>query len=469
MKNEVPESESDEMYCCNTKVDTSAASLIPKVDSENVSPESTNNDNIVPMLDDPDRFPEGGRVAYTVLAGSFLGLTGVLSFVNSLGVFENYISTHIFPTTAISSVGWIFSIYNFFAFGGTLISGPIFDKIGCRLPIAVGTVLMTIGFMTMSVSTELWHFILSYSVCGGIGTALTFGPFVGVLSHYFLRKRGRAIGVAYIGGAIGGVAFPTMFRSLFPKIGFGWSIRVGSFICLALLLIGLALVKDRHVEFQKNVPSSNENIAKQIVKSIDFTVFKSKVYSCLVLALLGNGFAFLITSTYLPSYATTFGYSEANSYLLVTVFNCLSIPGRLIPAWFADKYGRFNSLCIISTMSTLVFFIIWVNRPVGHSLGGLFAFAACFGFSSGSVLSLTPAVIGQIFRVEDIGKSIGTAFFVLSFGDLVGIPIGGAITSSRTKDSFDWLVVFMALCSFFGTVGSYCARYLYAGINLKRV
>lgn len=423
----------------------------------------------VVLLDDPDRFPDGGFEAYRVLLGSFLGLTGVLAFVNSAGAIENYILKNILPDTPVSTIGWIFSIYNFCGFGMTLISGPVFDKIGCRIPLVFGTVLMTVGFMCASLATEVYQFVLAYGICAGIGTAFTFGPFVGVLTHYFLKKRALAIGSAYIGGAIGGACFPVMFRSLLPMFGFGWSIRIGAFICLALLTVGTALVKDRHKEFSSIDPNSNESVVKEIFRSIDFSIFKNRVYTCLVLALLGNGFAFLITMTYLPSYATTFGYSQSDSYLLLVVFNSFSIPGRIIPSYFADHYGRFNAICCISSISTLAFCLIWLNRPAGHTLTGLFVFAGCFGFSSGSILSLTPALIGQVFKVEEIGKGIGTAFFVLSFGDLIGIPIGGAITNPKTRDSFDYLVLFVTLCSVGGTVGSFGARYLYAGVKMARV
>ncbi|KAK6203457.1 major facilitator superfamily domain-containing protein [Scheffersomyces amazonensis] len=374
------------------------------------------------FLDDPDKFPEGGKEAYRVLLGSFLGLTGVLAFVNSAGVLENYIQDELLPDVKTSTIGWIFSLFNFLGFGMTLVSGPIFDKIGCKIPIAIGTILLTLGFMFASLSSTIYQLILSYGILGGCGIALTFGPFVGVLSHYFLKKRAMAIGGAYIGGAIGGVVFPIMFRSLFPKLGWGWTVRIGGFICFTLLTLGLILVKDRHKEFQD--PNNTDSITKQVFKSIDFRIFKNKVYTSLVLALFGNGFAFLITMTYLPSYAVALGSSSSTSYLLLVVFNSLSIPGRVIPSYIADKYGRFNAVCIISTISTLAFFLIWVNRKSGHTIGGLFAFAAVFGFSSGSILSLTPATIGQVFTVDKIGAGIGTAFFVLSFGDLIGIPIG---------------------------------------------
>ncbi|ODV78969.1 MFS general substrate transporter [Suhomyces tanzawaensis NRRL Y-17324] len=446
----------------NVEVLRSSRTSLFEKSKEDTPMENNDGDNLMALLDDPSRFPEGGTRAYLVLLGSCIGLTGVLSFTNSVGVFEGHIS-QMLPDTPLLTIGWIFSVNNFLLFGMTLILGPIFDHIGCKIPILVGTTLMTVGYMCMSVSTTTYQFILSYGILGGFGVAFTFGPFVAVLTHYFLKKRAMAIGLAYIGGALGGVIFPIMFRSLIPKIGFGWSVRIGSFISLSFLLTGWALVSDRHTEFQKDNPNSQLPVLTQILKSIDFKVFKNKTYSCLVLGLLGNGLAFLLAITYLPSYAIAFGFSPHKAYMLLVVFNACSIPGRVIPSLLADRYGRFNLVCCISLLSTLAFFVVWVNRPVAHTLTGLYVFAAWFGFSSGSILSLSPAAIGQIFKVEDIGAGIGTAFFIMSFGDLIGIPIGGAITNSRTGASFDHLVLFLALACLCGTTGSFVARWLYGG------
>lgn len=420
-------------------------------------------------FDDPDMFPEGGWDAYMVVFGSFFGFYGLLAFTNASGVLQNYIKDHILQGYDSSSIGWIFSINSFVGFGGTMVLGPIFDRIGARIPITAGIVFLMIGVMCMSVSTTLYQFILSYGIAGGLGIALTFGPFVGTISHWYLRKRGQAIGIGYIGGAVGGLTLPVLFRLLFPKLGFGWSVRIAGFVCLFALIVGLVFARDRrHILHPGQTHESVGDLIMQIAKSIDFTAFRNKVYTFLVLALLGNGFAFLVTQTYLPLYAVFHGTSESDAYLLLVVFNCLSIPGRVVPGWLADKYGRFNILCVISTLSTIVHFVIWLPPPFSRHLGVLYAFAAIYGFTSGSMLSLGPACIGQTCETKDFGKRSGTAFSVLSLGDLFGVPIGGAIVGSSPSpglQNYEYLVLFVALCSLMGTVGAVTARYLHAGVK----
>ena len=48
-------------------------------------------------------------------------MIGSLGYVNSGGVIQSYISTNILINDSQSSIGWIFLIYNFSAFGGILI------------------------------------------------------------------------------------------------------------------------------------------------------------------------------------------------------------------------------------------------------------------------------------------------------------------------------------------------------------
>ncbi|RLV96313.1 putative transporter MCH4 [Spathaspora sp. JA1] len=419
------------------------------------------------QIDDPHKFSDGWNTrSMLVLFGSFLGMIGSLGFVNSGGVLQTYLLQNTLQNSSSSTVGWIFSVYNFFAFGMTLISGPIFDKIGCKIPIAFGIIVMMVGLVLTSFCKQVYQFILSYGIVTGLGAAFTFGPFISCLSHYFLEKRALAIGASYTGGGIGGVVLPLIFRSLFEKVGFGWTIRIGALICFFFLTVGWILVHDRHEEFKEH---SEESIFKQIVGSVDFKILLHHgLFSVIVFGLLFNGLAFLITLVVISSYSTSRGFTDSESYLLVVVFNCFSIPGRIIPSYLADNHlGRFNTFCIINTVSIIAFTVIWL--PFGHHLTALFVFAACFGFSSGSVLSLSASLVASIIPTKEIGKGLGTAFFILSIGDLFAIPIAGAITNAGTRKSYDNLVIFLTCCAGVGLLVSLLARYLYGGLNLKRV
>ncbi|CAX42119.1 riboflavin transporter, putative [Candida dubliniensis CD36] len=459
-------------------------SIITRSVTTTTSTTTRSHQSSLHLLDDPSRFPDGwNNRAMITLFGSFLGMIGSLGYVNSGGVIQSYISENILINDSQSSIGWIFSIYNFFAFGGILISGIIFDKFGCRIPIFSGIIIMFSGLLATSFCHSLYQFILAYSILAGLGTAFVFGPFVACLSHYFLQKRALVIGISYTGGGLGGVIYPLMCRSLFSKIGYGWTMRIGAFISLFCCGIGWLLVSDRHKEFspksEKRQEASSSSIVdvvenefisiiKEIFYSIDFKIlYKNLLFTVLVFGLLFNGIVFLISIVQLPSYAISHGFSEQQSYLLLVVFNSFSIPGRIIPSYFADQgLGRFNTFCLINCFSLIAFVVIWL--PFGNHLTALFIFAGCFGFSSGSVLSLTASLVASIVKTSDVGKGLGTAFFILSIADLFGIPIAGAIASG-SKQSYNNLVYFLTACAAIGAIVSFISRYLYGGFNFNRV
>lgn len=65
--------------------------------------------------------------------------------------------------------------------------------------------------------TEFWHFILTFSVLGGVGTSLIFTPAVGAIAHYFSRRRGIATGLAATGKSMGFITI-TGFNSTAASI-----------------------------------------------------------------------------------------------------------------------------------------------------------------------------------------------------------------------------------------------------------
>ena len=48
---------------------------------------------------------------------------------------------------------------------------------------------------------------------------MIFGPSLTVVSHWFNKKRGMALGLLSIGSSVGGTIFPIAARNLIPAVG----------------------------------------------------------------------------------------------------------------------------------------------------------------------------------------------------------------------------------------------------------
>lgn len=95
-------------------------------------------------------------------------------------------------------------------------------------------------------------------------------------------------------------------------------------------------------------------------------------------------------------------------------------------------------MVFMAYFSAVVVLALWLpsksNAPV-------IIFAVLYGFGSGSIVSLIPALVAQISDIREIGVRNGTLFAIISVAALVGNPIGGALIA-QANGSFLHLQIF---------------------------
>ncbi|CAL3972712.1 unnamed protein product [Diplocarpon coronariae] len=375
-------------------------------------------------------FPEGGS-GWLVVVGAWCVLFPSLGIMNTMGAFEEYISTHQLKDYGLSAVGWIFSLYAFLTFGVGLFVGPVFDKFGPRWLILSGSVLLVSSMCLVGYCTEFWHFIIVFSVLGGVGAALVFSPSITVIGHYFSRRRGIATGIATTGGAFGGILFPIILQACLPKIGF-------------------------------LITSGKSSSARP-----DLRILGRPAFAVTVLGVFLLEFALFVPLTYINSYCTAKGFSQSFSALVLPVLNVGSVFGRLLPGYVADRPSyRFNIAIVAILLTVVSVLAVWL--PFGGSKAGIIVFTLLFGFGSGSNISLTPVCIGQLCTAEHYGRYYSTCFSIVSLGCLTGVPIAGKILEVGDW-SYSGLVVFVGCCYVGGLVAFCCARGMVVGWRLRRV
>nr|RBQ96866.1 hypothetical protein FVER53263_04407 [Fusarium verticillioides] len=304
--------------------DTVSRQSEKKLDQEAPLPATSPNDKTA------YKFPEGGLKGWLCVLGSFMGLLASLGIVNSLGSFQAYLETHQLQEYDSGKIGWIFSVYTCLTFFCGVLVGPIFDARGPR--------------------SLYWHFMLSFGICGGLGTSLVFTPAIAAVSHFFFEKRGIATGIAAGGGAVGGTIVPLTLESLFGKIGFAWATRVVALVWL--ISLGLACVTiTSHLPTK---PFSKENILP------DLRIFRNIPFLMTTLAVFFVEWGIFIPISYISSYALAHEVPSKLSYQLLAIMNAGSFLGRVLPGYFADRLGRFNVLIITVALCLLSNICLWL-------------------------------------------------------------------------------------------------------------
>ncbi|SCU77253.1 LAME_0A00320g1_1 [Lachancea meyersii CBS 8951] len=411
--------------------------------------------------------PEGGRQAWLVVFGSFMGLIPVFGFINSLGAIESYISKHQLVNESSSVVSWIFSIYLSVAFLSCIFSGGYFDRNGGRDPLSLGTVMFTAAILATANCETIWQFVLAFSILGGLSSGILMTPLVSCVATWFVKKRAIATSVATIGGSIGGVVFPLMLRALYTKVGFKWALRILALLCFCCLLFSIAFAREREQPFNEPFKSKTEALRWYLASALNWRYFLDWKF---LFAALGMGFSensLTASSTYLASYSLAQKNSEQVSYALIATTNAIGILGRYIPGYLADKYtGRFNMAIITVFMAAIFNLSMWL--PFGGSVKVMWAYSILYGFMTGSILSLTPVCIGQISRTTDFGKRYASAYMLEAVMTIPVIPVGGAIIGSGSITEYNYFIIYTSIMMIAGAVCFFISRNICIGFRISR-
>ena len=95
--------------------------------------------------------------------------------------------------------------------GGGVLMGRLADRFGIAVPLALGTLAVSAGYLATGWSSSLWQ-VASAHLLIGIGCSSSFGPLMADISHWFVRRRGIAVSLAAVGNYVAGTLWPPVLQ-----------------------------------------------------------------------------------------------------------------------------------------------------------------------------------------------------------------------------------------------------------------
>ncbi|KAI0723230.1 MFS general substrate transporter [Earliella scabrosa] len=369
----------------------------------------------------PSHRVDGGYHAWATLVGGFFVAVVTFGYVNAFGVYQDVYTRA--GAASPSAISWIGSTQLFLLLAMGLPGGILLDKGHFRVTLAAGSLLYAFSLFMVSIadSSKYYQIYLSQGLGMGIGAGLIYVPCVAVQGHHWHSRRALAMGVVVSGSSIGGVIFPIMLNQLFQTTaGFEWGVRASAFVVLALLLASNFLMTSHPVVRSPDAPKPD---MKGIITDIPYLLAN---FSTLVI-----DWGLFFPYFYLQLYAIEHGVNPEIAFYTLAVMNAAAVFGRVVPNYFADKYGPFNTVLPVTFACAVLLFALFGIT----TLAGTVVFALLFGFFSGAYLSLCAPCVASLARnPSEIGARFGPAYLITSFGALTGTPITGALVG----DNFTW-------------------------------
>ncbi|TDZ17104.1 Aspyridones efflux protein apdF [Colletotrichum orbiculare MAFF 240422] len=363
--------------------------------------------------------PDGGFVGWLQVVSAFLLVLDGFGFITAFGVFQAYY-LKLLPDSTASDISWIGSMQIFLLFLLGTVSGRAIDAGYFRPTLVVGFVLQLGGIFGASFASRYWHFLLSQGIATGIGNGMHFTALVWLVSQYFTKKRGLALGLSSCGAPIGAVVFTIMARELIPSAGIAWTLRAMGFLVLFNSVIIFLISRPRSAT-RKSGPL------------LDLAAFKELPYLLFTVGmfftLLGAYFAYY----YVPLFGRNkLGLDDSGALTILIVMSAVGVTGRLIPPYFADRSIKPLRTLVISTLLSSINLYAWAG--VG-STAGLTVWVVAYAFTVNAVQTLFTASMGEVTTdMSKLGVRIGMVFTVVSFACLAGPPIGGSLVTVAHGD-----------------------------------
>lgn len=278
------------------------------------------------------------------------------------------------------------------AFG--FIAGWIIDRFGPRRVmmagiLMAGAALVGLGWVSTLSMFYLFYFFnaLGY-VCGGPL------PNQVLLTRWFDKARGKAMGFAYLGIGLGGAAVPWISNALITRFGWQASLRYLGFAIVVVSLPMAFLVKEPP-------PLKNQTLrAPPDVRA----AFKSTSFYLLTLGSMCSIAAVSGTQQNLKLFLSLDRhFSQSAAARVISLILTFSIFGRLLIGWLADRFSKKHVML-------LTYFLVAAGIPLlflGKNALALYVSAAIFGTGLGGDYMIIPLIAAEIFNGQMLGRLLG--------------------------------------------------------------
>ena len=396
-------------------------------------------------------------------------IVGVVFLIGSTeaGVFQNILS--IFLKPMVEEFGWSrATVAGSIAFGslcGGIASpwvGPILDRHGPRMVAFLGIIILSAGLVGMSFTRQIWQIYIFF----GIGRMIAIGVLTLVISvtvsNWFIRQRGRAMGIAWLGPRVGSALLPLFVQYVIHSQGWrmAWS-ALGLLVFLLSALPALIFLRRRpediglwpdgeppvldktqekhRLNHVNTVPfnkiSDPEWTRAQAIRTHSF--WELVLLSCLLL-FCGGGINF-----HVYPFLTDQGVSEASAVLAISIMAISGAIGGLLWGLLTERSPTKVLLSIEVGLGGVVFlaFFWFLKAGMIWTLGVriVYIFVGIYGFLFGGVYPLLSIIWAEFF-----GRT--------SLGSIQGVVNPFKLTANATGP------VFGALC--FDFFGSYTVPFL---------
>ncbi len=378
---------------------------------------------------------------------TIVGVTFLIGATEA-GAFQNILSVFLKPMA--EAFGWTRAMVSgamaFGSMGAGILSpfiGPVLDRHGPRMVAFGGVLVLSAGLVAMSTANQIWQMYLYF----GVGRIFAVGALSLVISvtvsNWFIRQRGRAMGITWLGPRFGSAIFPALAQ--FFIMTHGWRTAWAALGIIVFLISGIPSLlflrrKPEDVGLKPDGKGSDSLGSSETESTLSETgeapvwtrtqALRTPAFWMLTLVCSLNPFAQAGINFNLFPFLTDRGLTEVTSVMILSTIAIFGAVGAFSWGLLAERFTVRKLIALNGIVSGFVFFLLFTMVKGAFfgsfGMGAIFLLAAVHGSLHGGRLPILSMIWAEYYGRSALGSIYGFSSPFRFTGNAVG-PIFAAL------------------------------------------
>ena len=369
----------------------------------------------------------GWRMVFTGLAVEFT-VIGFLFY--SFPIFWPYLISELGMTE--SQLGMVTAFYFIPVAILAIFVGRALDKYSVKNFMMIGSMIYAVGLFSLSFINSFWSLITIYLTILALGSIMMGNLAVAkLISNWFDKNAGRALGIAAVGISFSGVVLPLIVDPLLDIVGWRnvYVIFASVVLFIILPLIFFVVIDDPYTVNQVKDGMKRDLEEESLPKVMTSkNLLSKKVFWIISLAFAFQFLSMMGVIAFLPIHASKMGLDQTwnligfpvKQYVFAYALAAFGgVLGKLIFGYLIDiMKAAYPSMLAMSLQATGIFGFTYFSEPSIFLLSALI-----FGLGYGAATPLMTACYLRAFGSNNLGKARGISSPIVAPLQPIGILI----------------------------------------------
>jgi MFS transporter, OFA family, oxalate/formate antiporter len=327
--------------------------------------------------------------------------------------------------------------------------GYMTNRVDIKMMMYIGTALILGGFLVFSKISSLGMLAGAYALFAFGITLAGIIPSMKIITHWFVKSRGLAVGILLVGSSMGGAIFSQIAGKFIAADGWRSAMLYLGVIAALTIIIPLILaVKVSPASVGQNpdgaLTPAESNTINSVSSQVSYGDFlKSKIFY-LLLFITGAMWFCIVGVIQHQSLIFKDLDTTVQTKDIISAFFICSILGKIIFGKLSDLRSK-RDIMYLAVCNLALGALILVFLKKNPDLF-LWLYAIVFGIGFSGTFTMIQLLIAEYYKGEAYGKALGLFTMVDTLAGVAGImTLGIMSTKAGNYDQAMWVLLIISV------------------------